>query len=201
MARRWFTADFHLGSGILLNKDLMGEHVRPFKSIEKMNSALLRSCNQRAKEDDVIIHLGDFCNVKSDRGNECSKLKSRDYLKQINATLVNIRGNHDDNNGTLSIGDSMRTRLGKRFVSVSCSHYPSYDPRAKGTFRSGDVHIHGHKHFGDIFTIDKKNLVLNVNVSCGLWKYQIISEDELITKIEQFLKSKNFQLPMQKNRK
>ena len=86
-----------------------------------------------------------------------------------------------------------------KFKAVSLSHYPSSDPRSKGSFLPGYVHIHGHNHNGPIFSIDKKNQVLNVNVCCDLWKYNPISEQELITKIEQFMRYKTMEHKNQYN--
>ena len=49
MSKRFFTADFHLSMGILLDKSVMGKDARPFKTVEEMNAFLLKSCNDRAK--------------------------------------------------------------------------------------------------------------------------------------------------------
>lgn len=182
MAKRFFTSDFHFNA-----KQFIDAKIRPFKSVDKMNNALIRSCNERAKmDDDIIIHLGDLCFSGSKLN------KPNDFIREINATFVNIKGNHDINNKVKSLADSMRIKLGKVFPSVSCSHYPSYHPNAKGSFVSGDIHLHGHRHEGNIFTIDKKNLVLNVNMCCDLWNYHIISEDELISEINKFLTNQKF---------
>lgn len=238
MSRRFFTADFHLYSSLLVEKGL-----RPFKSSFKMTEAYIRSCNQRAKvyyktvpvvdengnqlyryecelgpdgkplydkdtgqlivdkvpmvnrkviDRDVIIHIGDFCCWKGDRGFKGSDINPQEIVQsRIYADFINIRGNHDDRNRVKSACDSMRTTLGRRFTSVSISHYPSDDPRAKGMFRNGDVHLCGHVHGLWKYKIDKEHSVLNVNMGVDVWNHNIVSEDELITDLNEYIR-KNF---------
>lgn len=49
MSQRFFSADFHIGMSLLLNKELMKGDVRPYASIEEMNADIVRMCNQYAK--------------------------------------------------------------------------------------------------------------------------------------------------------
>jgi len=163
----------------------------PFKSIEKHDQALIRSCRERAKPEDTIIHVGDLASVGTDRHGGLNSrglsVKPSDMLKDIEATFVNVRGNHDANNNVKSVCDSMRTNFGKRYPNVSISHFPSYDKRAKGQYFDGDVHICGHVHSKWKYCLDLDHSVLNVNVGCMAWKFQIISEDELIQYITKVL--------------
>lgn len=190
MARRYWTSDFHLGMESILQFEN-----RPFKTIEKHDAALLRSCCQHAKDDDTIIHVGDLFCYKQDSHAEKQGLSSNGSDKKpielidiIPATFVNIRGNHDLNNKVKSLCDSLRTKLSSRYLSVSVSHYPSYDPHAIGHFLSGDIHICGHVHGKWRHCLDLDNQVLNINVGVDVWNYSIISEDELIKYIDSILK-------------
>ena len=81
----------------------------------------------------------------------------------------------------------MRTSLGKRYPNVSVSHYPSYDRRARGQYIDGDIHICGHVHGRWKYCLDLDHSVLNVNVGCMAWRFQIVSEDELIQYITKVL--------------
>ena len=98
MAHKFFTSDFHFGSSALLKINKW-----PFKSIEKHDAALVRSCMQLAKAEDVIYHLGDLAQFGGDShyGYTSKGLDVKPYemLKDISATFINIRGNHDLNNG------------------------------------------------------------------------------------------------------
>ena len=193
MAKRFFTSDFHLGFTALLDIEKW-----PFKSIEKHDQALIRSCRDRAKPEDVIIHVGDLASVGIDRHDGLNSkgldVKPSEMLSDIKATFVNIRGNHDSSNKVKSLCDCMRTRLGKRYPNVSISHYPSYDHRAVNQFIDGDIHICGHVHNKWKYCLDLDHSVLNINVGCMAWRFQIISEDELIQYITKVLIHKPNQL-------
>ena len=195
MSKRFFISDLHFNGTVLVEK-----HLRPFKTVDRMNEILIKNINQRCQKDDILIHVGDLCQYGNDRIWEGEKTNPSYFIDQINPTVVNIQGNHDLNNRVKSVCNSMRITMGK-FKAVSLSHYPSSDPRSKGSFLPGDVHIHGHNHNGPIFSIDKKNQVLNVNVCCDLWKYNPISEQELISKIEQFMRFKTMEHKKRYNNK
>jgi len=183
MSRRFFTSDLHFNSCCLVE-----EHVRPFKTVERMNEVLLKNINQRCNEDDMLIHLGDFIQYGNDRKWAGMKTKPFEFIKQIKPMFVNIQGNHDAHNNMKSACNSMRTYLGKRY-SVSISHYPSNNPLAKGTFRKGDVHLCGHVHGAWKHFIDFENKVLNVNVGVDVWNYRPVSEDELIVYIDSLMRT------------
>ena len=97
MAKRFYTSDFHLGFSGLLEIEKW-----PFKSIKKHDQALIRSCCERAKPEDTIIHVGDLASVGMDRHNGLDSkgldVKPIELLSSIKATFVNIRGNHDISN-------------------------------------------------------------------------------------------------------
>lgn len=187
MSKRFFTSDFHFGMSLLLDQKIMKQDARPFKSVEKMNTALLRTCFERAKEDDTIIHLGDLACYKQDRDSIGLSVKPIEMIKKIPATFINIRGNHDLNNKVKSIADSMQIHLGKKFPNVTCGHYPSYDSRSNSYIRSGWINLCGHVHKKWKHCLDLDNSILNINVGVDVWKYNIVSEDELVKYILQVL--------------
>ena len=162
----------------------------PFKTIEQHDKALLRSCKERAKEEDVIYHLGDLASFKADRGSKGLDIKPYELIKDIPAAFINIRGNHDLNNKVKSICDSMHIFLSKRFPSVSLSHYPTYDPRIEKSCLHAPVHLCGHIHKQWRHCLDLDNQILNINVGCMVWKYMILSDDELIAYLNKLFKKK-----------
>lgn len=184
MSRRFFTSDLHFNSTCLVEN-----HLRPFKTVERMNNVLIKNINQRCKEDDILIHCGDFIQFGNDRKWCGEKVHPLEFLSQINPTFVNIEGNHDSNNKMKSICTSMRTTLGKKYISVSVGHYPSMDSRARGTFKKGDIRICGHVHDKWKHFIDFENKVLNINVGVDVWGYNPISEDELIQYIDRVIRT------------
>lgn len=183
MSQRFWTADFHLSM-----TDILKYENRPFKDIEEHDSSLLNSCFQLSNKDDMIIHLGDLYTFKNDRGSEGGNKKPIDVVNKIPATFLNVRGNHDLNNKVKSLCESLRVHLGKRFLDVSASHYPSYDKHATDHFLQYDIHLCGHVHSSWRHCLDLTNHVLNINVGVDVWNYSIVSEQQLIRYIDSVLK-------------
>ena len=191
MARKWFSSDFHFGCEALMKIDKW-----PFKSIEKHDAALIRSCKERTKPEDVIYHLGDMCLYGTD-GHYAERakgleVKPYELIKDISATFINIRGNHDLNNKVKSICDSMHMFLSKRYPSVSLSHYPTYDSRIDPSCLTAPIHLCGHVHSKFKHCLDLDHRILNINMGCMVWGFKIVSEDELIAYLNSlFRKSPN----------
>lgn len=187
MARKFFTSDFHLGFSQLLEIEKW-----PFKSIEKHDAALIRSCIQRAKAEDTIYHLGDLASYGFDRHQGLNSkgldVKPYELIKDIPATFINIRGNHDLNNKVKSVCDSMHMFLSKRYPSVSLSHYPTYDNRIDPSCLTAPIHLCGHVHGSWKYCLDLDHRILNVNVGCMQWRFNIVAEDELIAYLNQLFK-------------
>ena len=183
MARKWFSSDFHLGMSAMLSIENW-----PFKSIDKHDMALLRSCKERAKQEDVIYHLGDLCSYGIDRGNKGLDIKPYELIKDISATFINIRGNHDLNNKVKSVCDSMHMYLSKRYPSVSVSHYPTYDKRIDLSCLHAPIHLCGHVHSKFKHCLDLDHRILNINMGCMVWGFKIVSDIELIDYLNSLFK-------------
>lgn len=162
-----------------------------------MNEHLLRQCCAQAKvytqvidgrahiiDRDMIVHVGDFASYNADGSSDGLRMSPQMLMSRIPATFVNLKGNHDLTNKVKSMATSMRTSLGKKYVAVSVSHYPSYDRRAKGQFEEGDIHLCGHVHSAWKHCVDTKNKVLNINVGVDVWDYKLVSEHDLIMYID-----------------
>lgn len=179
MSRRFFTSDFHLGSSLVFELEKT-----PFASVEKHDRALVKSCCDRAKEGDIIYHLGDLACFGKDRGFDGSGLKASEMLQDVKATFLNIRGNHDLHNKVKSVAESMEIFLSKKYPSVSLSHYPSYDIRINKSCLTSPVHLCGHVHGAWKHCLDLDNKIMNINVGCMMWNFSIVSEVELIAYID-----------------
>lgn len=191
MAHKYFSSDFHFGFESLLKLDSW-----PFKSIEKHDAALIRSCKQRAKPEDIIYHLGDLACFKQDMHLDSKGLDVKPYelIKDIPATFINIRGNHDLNNKVKSVCDSMHIFLSKRYPSVSLSHYPTYDRRCDASCLTAPIHLCGHVHGSWKHCLDLDHRILNVNMGCMVWNWRIVSDDELIAYLNKLFKKTPDQL-------
>ena len=187
MSKRFFTADWHLGSKIVLDV-----YNRPFDSIEKMNGSLVSACNKIAdSKSDIVIHAGDFACFGKDRGEDALSENPNKFMNIIRATFINVEGNHDKQNSVKSIGKFIRLELGSVFTDVCVCHYPSYDIRSSEFIKPGDIVLCGHVHNKWKHFIDKENKVLNINVGVDVWNFKPVSEDKLIDYIKQLLKSSN----------
>jgi len=184
MAKKFYTADWHLNSANVLNA-----YQRPFPNINYMNEVLISMCNLFAKSEDIVIHIGDLFCYGQDRNEAGSKINPTELLSKINPTFVNVEGNHDKNNKVKSIGKYIRTTLGP-FTDVSISHYPSTSQFAAGTFLPGDIHLCGHVHDKWKYLVDAEHQVLNINMGIDVWNYKIVDEDRLISYIKKILISK-----------
>ena len=186
MGRRWFSADFHLGFTALMEIEKW-----PFEDIGRHDEALLASC-RKAAPGDVIIHVGDLASVSYDRhrGVESKGLSGNPMrlVESLPAAFVNVRGNHDSTNRVKSLAESMQIRLGRRFPQVTVGHYPSYDSRSAPYVRRGWINLCGHCHSEWKHCLDIDRQVLNVNVGCMAWGFEIVSEDDLVRYINQVLR-------------
>jgi len=122
------------------------------------------------------------------------EIKPYELLKDIRATFINIRGNHDLNNKVKSVCDSMHMFLSKRYPSVSLSHYPTYDRRIDPSCLTAPIHLCGHVHSSWRHCLDLDHKILNINVGCMVWGFKIVSDDELIAYLNKLFKKKPDQL-------
>lgn len=193
MAKRFFTSDFHFGSQALMKIENW-----PFKSIEKHDAALIRSCKERAKANDIVYHLGDMAQFGYDSHyairTKGLDVKPYELIKDIPATFINIRGNHDLNNKVKSACDSMHMFLSKRYPSVTLSHYPTYDRRCDASCMHAPIHLCGHVHGHFKHCLDLDHKILNINMGCMMWNWRIVSDDELIAYLNTLFKKSPSQL-------
>lgn len=148
----WITSDTHYGHknicrGVtnwrLPDGSIPISQTRDFKSIEQMNDTIVNNINEVVKQEDILIHLGDwsfggFENIR--------KFYDRIICKNIHLIL----GNHDHhilNNREnvqelfLTVSQYETLVIGKQEFRLM--HYPisSWDGLNKGV-----MHLHGHCH-------------------------------------------------------
>ena len=148
----WITSDTHYGHknicrGVtnwrLPDGTIPISQTRDFKSVEQMNDTIVNNINEVVKQEDILIHLGDwsfggFENIR--------KFYDRIICKNIHLIL----GNHDHhilNNREnvqelfLTVSQYETLVIGKQEFRLM--HYPisSWDGLNKGV-----MHLHGHCH-------------------------------------------------------
>lgn len=181
---KFFTSDLHLN-----HCNILKYSNRPFSSIERMNEVLINNINMRAKEDDVLFHIGDFICYGNEKGTIGTKVKPEEFLEKIKCKVIFIEGNHDKNN-------KVKTHLSGGVVNIpivgraTVSHYPSNDFHCPFTFNKEILNYHLCGHVHDLWKhyFDKDKNVLNINVGIDVWNYQIVSEQEILKYIKEVKK-------------
>jgi len=110
---------------------------RPFKSVEKMNQALIKNWNKAVGEYDVIFHLGDV--------GFGSKKHMADLIQQLNGYKILIMGNHDKRRSVgwwLDVGFQEVYKKPVPFQNIIFSH----EPVSMEKLFDYDFNIHGHTH-------------------------------------------------------
>ena len=119
------------------------KETRDFKNLDLMNDTIVNNINSIVKEDDILIHLGDW----SFGGFESiQKFRDRVICKNIHL----IFGNHDhhiENNRDevqelfTSVSHYNTLKIGK--IEIQLMHYPI---DSWNNLRKGAMHLHGHCH-------------------------------------------------------
>jgi calcineurin-like phosphoesterase family protein len=139
---------------------------RPFKNVEEMDKVLIHNANSRIKEDDTVIHVGDFCFKNSPNGKEGEGLPihSKKYIQQLNGNWVFIRGNHDRNNSVQTKIERLILKIGG--ININVCHKP--DDAVVEDEKYYPLNLVGHVHNNwltkDITKNGKHSLLLNVGV-------------------------------------
>ena len=154
----FFTSDTHYNHANICSattKWIDPVTCREFKSLERMNAALVGNINEVVGQDDILIHLGDW----SFGGFEAiEEFRNRIVCRNIHL----ITGNHDhhierNKDGVQSLFKSVskyqnlvvkfengNKMIAKSEVRFALMHFPiaSWDNMARGA-----IHLHGHVHF------------------------------------------------------
>ena len=78
----FFTADEHYG-----HTNIIKYCDRPFSSVEKMDTEIIKRHNDLVSPRDITIHAGDFTLAK--------KAFAENYIKRLNGTHIFLKGSHD----------------------------------------------------------------------------------------------------------
>ena len=156
--RLWFTSDTHYNHANICRGTTQWDrsgvnHFRDFDTLDEMNTALVNNINSLVKENDILIHLGDWSFGGLD---SISEFRNQIVCKNIHLIL----GNHDhhidsNKNGVAELFSSVNQYLdlsikwagdpGKKFNNAHfvLMHYPIASWNGLG---KGIPHLHGHVH-------------------------------------------------------
>lgn len=147
----WLSADLHLG-----HFNIIRYTNRPFKSVEEMNKTLIRNWNNKVKEEDQVIFLGDFA-----FGDPAP------YLRRLKGNIVFCKGNHD---GELNpkITYLVIEAGGKE---IYCVHEP------ENYSTSYSINLVGHVH--DKWRYKRLYKTIMINIGTDAWNYSPVSIEDI----------------------
>jgi calcineurin-like phosphoesterase family protein len=186
---RWYTSDEHYG-----HANIIAYCGRPFKTLHEMNSAMTDRHNARVRDNDEVIHLGDF---------SLSERYVETVLPRLHGKHTLIMGNHDKCWKDAKALERYRTH----FVEVVremhrvigpyrayLNHMPlrdtpvpydeRHEPSRPGMDDMGNasVLIHGHVH-------EKwRTRGKMINVGVDVHNFAPVSEDELVAIIHEVVR-------------
>lgn len=158
----FFISDSHFSHKGIVEFLHNGKPLRPFKTIEEHDEALVTNWNNRVRNGDTVYHLGD---VVINR-------KALPILDRLNGRKVLIKGNHD----IFPLKDYVKYFADIRAYKVMtehgiiCSHIPIH-PESLARWK---VNVHGHLHGNTL--PDKRYF----SVCCEQINYTPISLDEIL---------------------
>lgn len=162
------TADMHFGHGNII--DFCN---RPYKNSDEMNYMLIRNWNERVKDEDTVIHVGDFYfNGNRRTFQNGDKENAQYFANQLNGTIIFIKGNHDNNNGVNAIIESMKIKFGG--IDINLVHKPEH----ANTDYSLNIVGHVHEKW-NVLRYNEKDLMINCGVD--VWNYRPVKLQEIIS--------------------
>jgi len=175
----WFTADLHL-----FHANIIKFCNRPFKSMEEMDSVLIKNWNSRVKGEDTVFVIGDFIFTNSPGGKpgEGEKVNVPDIISQLNGNKIFIVGNHDKNNHINSHIQKLVLDYGGGKMNLV--HDPEY-----ADYRYS-INLTGHTHekweikryrYGELFTDC-------INVGVDVWGFSPVNWKEINKRYAKWLK-------------
>jgi calcineurin-like phosphoesterase family protein len=168
----YLTSDLHLG-----HFNIIRYTNRPFKSLEHMNSELIRRWNERVTDTDFVIHVGDFCfrNSNDVRG-EGARLRAEEYIAQLKGHKIFIKGNHDKNNSLNTKTKSLVLEYGG--AEYFCVHRPD------DANQEYPINFVGHCH--ERWTFKRYARTILINVGVDVWSFYPKTVDELLVALKQY---------------
>ena len=164
--RTFFTADLHF-----FHKNIIKYCNRPFSSAEDMYDELIKNWNERVKNEDLVIIIGDF--------GFCNATQFETLNSHLNGRKIFIKGNHDSHN-------VVKTRINNLVyewagIEMFCVHNPKHHNDKYKINLVG--HIHQHWKVKKIKKLFRKPVYL-VNVGVDVWGFKPILMEEIMREIK-----------------
>lgn len=164
----YFTSDQHFG-----HEKVIKYCNRPYSSIEEMDEILIENHNKVVKNNDIVVHGGDFSFLNKEVKNK--------YVKKLNGNHIFVRGNHDYWLPKSTTQIYCKNVLGQYIV---VSHFPML-VWPSSSYNSWGLYGHcldlnteiltdsGWKFRKDLSLYDK---ILTLNINTNFFEYNNINE-------------------------
>ena len=176
--RTFFVSDTHFG-----HANIIKYCNRPFVSLERMDSILIKNWNSRIEPEDTVYFLGDFCFKRSSEAEESCKNAFEYYKEQLNGNIIFCVGNHDHSNGVKSKIQSIVIEIANQRIHMT--HKPEHSNYDFSINLCGHVHD---KWKICKLTSDKGQETICVNVGVDVWNFFPVTWDEINSRIQKYLK-------------
>ena len=205
MGKLLFTSDLHLGHAnimkycgrtIFMTRDdkekykyyltVSEEEQRKFivskESVNNMNEGLIKRWNERVKNEDTIIFIGDFCFKNSQNRGEGENIKASSWQDRLNGNIIFIKGNHDRNN-------TVKTRIHSLVLNID-KHYINLVHNPIRVDVNYSLNLVGHVHNSWLCKRIKQGFSFTdaFNVGCDMHNFYPITYDEIHNKYTKWLK-------------
>lgn len=175
MPNIFLISDTHFNhSNILTFKREDGTPLRPFKTIEEMNEAMINNWNKTVGVNDKCYHMGDVV---------VSATALHEIMPRLNGEKILIKGNHDNLKQSAYAQHFKDVRAYHIMDKMILSHIPIH-PSSLGGWRAN---LHGHLHANIVRDqIDYTEDLRYFNVCVEQTNYTPISFED----VRQFIKTR-----------
>ena len=160
----WFTADAHYG-----HANIIKYCNRPFIDVHHMNRVIRNNFNSVVKNNDITVHIGDFCWAHN-------KKEAEKYIRRLNGNHIFVKGSHD------SWLPNTSPYMWRKMIEgqfIVCCHYAM---RTWERAYHGSWQLYGHSHgrldgIGKQYDVgvDKNNFYPvsfeQISIILGEWMY------------------------------
>jgi len=161
------------------HKNIIRYCCRPFSSITEMNNTIKNNWNSTVHDKDMVYFLGDWAFGWRHR-------PAKYWMKQLNGTIVSIRGSHDQETGSTQFRDFEQLHIGKYdFLLIHNPNPNDKHQTEKQKQKLQNWHewiIHGHVHNN---AMDRYPFIngeqKTINISVEVTNYRPVSFEYLLS--------------------
>lgn len=162
---RFVVSDNHFN-----HENIIGYAERPYNSLDRMNTQMIRNWNNTISDDDTVIYGGDLTFGSLD--------DAEDIISRLNGNMMMIEGNHDDysaeNVSVPMVEDTIIQHMGYRFWYT---HRPENVP---DDWTEWELHGHVHNNLPFINYSDNR-----INISVDVIEYTPIPLKIIVKALKQ----------------